>query len=119
MQDKFGAHIIHKQLIRNTSSVSGGSLVERRGCFVESSSHLYPQDTKHNEESTADQNDVSYWSEGCDEGLDHKLQPRGSANHPATHTHTHAHTHTHTRTHAHTHTHINIQYMAEFPAWLW
>lgn len=45
--------------------------------------YLHSQNSKHNEKSTADENNVPYWSERSDQRLNHQFQTRSTTYHPA------------------------------------
>lgn len=48
------------------------------------SSHLHSQDAEDDEEGAADHHDVADGLQRRHQGLDHQLQPRGSADHAGT-----------------------------------
>lgn len=59
--------------------------------------YLHSQDTKDNEESAADEDNIADGSQRGDESLHNKLQPGSSTDHPAPHTHNHIHVRVHSR----------------------
>lgn len=69
------------RLISSPSDWHVGAEVEKMH-FLFNYVYLNTEDAKDDEESTADQNNVADGLEGCDEGLNHQLQPRSSADYP-------------------------------------